>query len=120
MQRDMEYIRELLFQLEREEYTRTIQYRTEEGAKYKYHLDLLSDAGFVEVKMQRPTNTYIPLIQCPRITWDGHEYLDSIRKDNIWENVKERLSIRDLNLSSASFGIIKELATLELKKYLGI
>lgn len=68
MQRDMEYIRELLFQLERDEYQHIIYYRTEEGAKYKHHLDLLRDAGFVEFNMQRPTNTFIPLIQCPRIT----------------------------------------------------
>lgn len=55
----------------------------EEADILEYHLDLLSEAGLAE---------FIELSggywQVERLTWKGHEFIDSIRDPEIWRQTK--------------------------------
>jgi len=55
----------------------------EEADTLEYHLDLLREAGFAE---------FIELAggywQVERLTWKGHEFIDSIRDPEIWRQAK--------------------------------
>jgi len=98
MKRDMDFIRDLLLEIEdgRSSFS-TLSKATaivlgidpndaiseEESKKLEYHLDLLREAGFAE---------FIALSggiwQVDRVTWKGHEFLDNIRDPEVWRQTK--------------------------------
>jgi len=51
-----------------------------------------------------------------KLTWEGHEFLDDIRDQGIWNKTKERLK----DIPSASIPVIVEIAKAEIKKRLGL
>lgn len=60
------------------------------------HLRLLGEAGFVSaLGMIEQPPTYL---QC-RLTWEGHQFLMSVRRDTVWKRVKHRLAERGVELS---------------------
>ena len=73
-----------------------------------YALRLLSDAGFIDAssngKMLR------------RLTWEGHEFLDNIKTDSIWETVKKQAS----GLTGVDMKVLASLAEAEVKQRLGL
>jgi hypothetical protein len=77
-----------------------------------YHLDLLIEAGFLKGKPG--ASFHAPLIN--RLTWDGHEFLNDIRDQDIWSKTKKRLE----GLQSVALGIVAEVAKAEIKKRLGL
>jgi Hypothetical protein (DUF2513) len=48
------------------------------------------------------------------ITWNGHEFLDSVRSNEVWEATKEKVK----GFSSVSISILSEVAKDYLKKKL--
>jgi Hypothetical protein (DUF2513) len=74
-----------------------------------YHVDLLLGAGFIE---GNPDSTPNPTIS--KLTWKGHEFVDTIRDSGIWNSVKERLK----GLSSVALSVVADLAIAEAKKKL--
>jgi len=80
-----------------------------------YHLHLLDDAGFMDSFTCNTIGN--PDYRVQRLTFSGHEYLNNIRDNSVWQKTKETLS----NVSSsASIDIIGSLATSIIKKSLGI
>ena len=49
-----------------------------------------------------------------KLTWKGHEFVDTIRDSGIWNNVKERLK----GLPSVALSVVAEIAIAEAKKRL--
>lgn len=56
----------------------------EEADKLDYHLGLLKDAKFVEFHRGGGGAW-----QVKRITWAGHEFLDTVRDGEVWRRTKE-------------------------------
>lgn len=75
-----------------------------------YHIDQLFEARLIA------GNPKSDLPQVSRLTWQGHEFVDNIRDDGVWRNVKERLK----GLSSVAFAVIGHVAEAEVKKRLGL
>jgi|SRR5438552_10707950 len=69
---------------------------------------LLFEAGLVDGEPR----SELPMIS--RLTWKGHEVVDSIRDAGIWANVKERIK----GLPGVTIAVVTELALAELKKKL--
>ena len=66
---------------------------------------LLIEAGLV---LGQVINTLGPEVQdfiVERLTWDGHEFLDSIRSDTVWQKTKKMFTEQGLSMS---FDLIKE------------
>lgn len=79
------------------------------------HIELLQEAGFIEAdRIQR--NDAIKGWDIKRLTFEGYEYLDTIRSAKVWRNVKDRLKA----VGGATFEIVKAVAVEELKKELNI
>lgn len=116
MKRDMELIRKLFFALEENPHQLTIDGYDIEVVKY--HALLLIEAGFLDGKVSDtlvntsvvPTHIFVN-----RLTWDGHEFLDNIRKDEVWNTIKSEF--KDASVSTI-FNIGKELAESYAKKKL--
>jgi Hypothetical protein (DUF2513) len=122
VRRDMELIRQLLINIEAErrfDGTRWWQIKSPEdlgvGAysdeEVGYHLNLLIDAGLVKGKGGIET---IPNIN--KLTWQGHEFVDNIKNNDVWSKVKTRLA----GLQSVALSVVVALAESEVKQKLGL
>lgn len=87
MKRDMDLIREILFAFEED---RDINSAENTEAKICEHVLLLKDLGFIITETVYP-KTGGALQTKDRLTWNGHEFISSIRKDEIWAKIKEGL-----------------------------
>ena len=56
-----------------------------------YHVAQLHEAGYLETSNNSTTRE--TRITINGLTWKGHEFLDAIRPDARWQQIKERLQI---------------------------
>lgn len=77
-----------------------------------YHLALLIEAGYVDGAASSAT----PLPVIRRLTWKGHEFLGTIRSEDVWTKTKTRLS----GLGRIALPIVAAIAEAELKQKLGL
>lgn len=70
-----------------------------------YTVKKLMEANYINAQFHGYDNEIN--YQISSITWDGHQFLDNIRDNNIWKNTKEILS----NFSSTSINIMQKVAT---------
>lgn len=86
-----------------------------------YQLDLLAEAGFLKVRgltiAWTPDTRKYDDERINRLTLEGHNYLDAIRNDTVWQNTLAEL--RNIGIS-VSFEIVKEIASNYLKRMLGL
>lgn len=82
----MDLIRKILLRLEKHNYLDEIEsYSAKEIA---YHVSLLEDAGLVTQDIYNNMFLNDSMLDGIRITWAGHEFLDSSRDASIWEKAK--------------------------------
>ncbi len=93
MQRDMELIRKILFTIE-EKYVDTWLSGNEiniDGYDMKtvaYHCAILHDAGLVYDYNGQNGDGELLFFGVGRLTWAGHEFLDKIKNDTVWNKTK--------------------------------
>ncbi len=109
MKRNWDTIRELLAKVEDctlpTDIVQLEHFSEERAAEISYHMALLIEAGLV---LGQVINTLGPEVQdfiVERLTWDGHEFLDSIRSDTVWQKTKKMFTEQGLSMS---FDLIKE------------
>lgn len=111
MKRDMDLIRDLLFLLEDRSEDCVLEVDSFSGyskAEVQYHLNLMYEAGFISAEPARSsTSDRIILVLPFGLTWQGHEFLDAIRDDSIYEKVKSKIKAIG---GKAGFEVIKTLA----------
>ena len=141
MKRDLELIRNILLTLEADDFSQIKRYSVDsfipddlsteiesddprvnspymqEFNRISYHIELLLDEGFIEAEsipiMRTTHNDYI----ITRITSRGHNYLDSVRNDTVWNQTKAKLG--DL-ASSVTLSTITDVAQTLVRQMLGI
>lgn len=81
-----------------------------------YCTEKLLEAGYIE--LHRIKAWGMPFDGIFReITWEGHQFLDSIKSDTVWEKTKSRVSS---TVGSASLQVLSALATSITAKLLGL
>ena len=91
MKRDMDLIRALMLEIEERD-TGDIQLLEIEIEGHSQlevfsHLRLLIEAGLI-AGLDLSSHSGIN-VQATRLTWTGHDFLDSIRDDEIWQQTKD-------------------------------
>ncbi len=120
MQLNYDCIRDLLLYLEDNlTYDNYISIETLKLEKYSsdeliYTAERLTEAGYINSIIS--TSDDYPVIIVKSISFDGHQYLDTIRDNAIWKETKSKLS----KTSSFSLSIIQQLALSIVKSKLGI
>lgn len=122
MIRDMEYIRDVLIKLSRGEYIENIETNdspsetkiVDEGQRYLYHLKILQDAGFITMKTASSFDGTF-LLQPPRITWAGNDFLDAIENETVWGKTKEVAKAQGFEVAKMSIEVLKSLAIQQAK-----
>ncbi len=112
MKRNWETIREILTLLEETPNTdsmlRLSDFPSDQAFEYSYHSELLIEAGLVEGQMFKtisggPTDFFIQ-----RLTWDGHEFINSIRSETVWGKTKGKFAEKGIDMT---FDLVKSVAT---------
>jgi Hypothetical protein (DUF2513) len=92
MKRDMELIREILQSAEELEFVEDMPhelYRSKTPHE-AYQIALMKDAGLVDADIEH-TNLIPSSATICRLTWTGHDFLDSSRDNKIWKLAKEHI-----------------------------
>jgi hypothetical protein len=93
MKRNWDTIREILTRLEEvtpEEHSlRLLSFPSEHAVEMSYHMELLMEAGLVNGQMSKTIGPGPHDFLAIRLTWQGHEFLDAIRSDTVWQKTKK-------------------------------
>jgi hypothetical protein len=111
MKRDMDLIRRILLDTEASDLTDgfdhlVLDYGDDLAKQVQYQILQLKEAKLIETEEEAGIQTldYWPT----RLTWAGHEFLDAIRKDTLWQKVK---AVAVEKTGGLGFEIVKALAT---------
>lgn len=109
MKRNWDIIRELLAKVEEctlpTEMVRLGDFPEERAAEISYHMALLIDAGLVKGQMVRTIGPEVKDFIADKLTWSGHEFLDSIRSDTVWQKTKKLFAEQGISMT---FDLVKE------------
>ncbi|MBF9195409.1 DUF2513 domain-containing protein [Microvirga terrestris] len=118
MKRDMDLVRNLLLEIEASE--KPALYISDlisadrlngiDQPTIELHLKLLIEAGLIDANQKQGSST-VGGWYVRRLTWDGHEFLDTMRDPEIWRKTKEGASAA----GSWSIAALKEIGTALLK-----
>jgi len=117
MKRDMGLMRSLLLKLEALDEDGQRIYNFGSGdiqidgytwAQVNYHYELAEEAGLVDMGGRGAMNG----IQFRRLTWGGHDFVDAVRDEDIWNKTKAGA----LAAGGFSFDLVKDLAKGFIRK----
>lgn len=114
MKRNMDLIRTLLLAAEADVESISGESSVKEQA---YHVALLKDAALVEAQIQLDPMGEPAGYIIFRLTWAGHEFLDSTREDTVWKKAKDHVLKPG---ATWTFDILKEWLKTEVKVKLGM
>ena len=114
----MDLAREILLRMEQDDgmsewVELAIEGRTPE--EVSYHVMLLDQAGLIE---GRDDSTFDgDAWKAQRLTWQGHEFLDSARNESAWKEAKRKIAERG---GSLTFDVLKAVLAAIVKGQLGL
>jgi hypothetical protein len=112
MERDWDKIREILIKLEEmpaeKGNLRLSDFPSDKAFEYSYNTELLMEAGLINGDMSKTLGRQATDFLANRLTWEGHEFLDAIRSDNVWEKTKTSFIKGGLSMT---FDLVKTVAT---------
>lgn len=79
------------------------------------HVEMLKDAGFIEAEIINMFSGNSCLIR--KILWEGYEFLDSAKNDNIWKKFKAEAEKKG---SSMSMAVVNGVLTAIAKKHFNL
>jgi Hypothetical protein (DUF2513) len=121
MKRDMDLVREILLKIEdlpsyEEPVDIEIERYSEENIQF--HLKQLQEANLIEVPDIGLSTSWAKVNIMPtRLTWQGSEFLDSIRNENVWKKTKEFIA---KNGGGFVLSVVKDLAVSYLRQEMGL
>lgn len=102
LKRDMELIRSLLLAIE--ESPNDYTFDNYDGGVVRYHEALLVEKGLVEGSISKEKiGIEPPSVRIYKLTWDGHEFIDNLRDENVWNSIKS-------DFKEASFSTIAKVS----------
>jgi hypothetical protein len=116
MKRNWDLIRMILLRiqdLESSEELTLDDFKKEEQEEIYYQIKLLNDAGFIEMRDRNTLTSRDFLITATALTWQGNEFIDSIKSDSLW--MKTKLYLKE-NSIALGFESIKMTALILIKQ----
>ena len=111
MKRDMEIIRKVMIAIE-EQYKDVALYELKvtdlDMKTIAYHCKILHDGGFISDYVAQFASDELYSFGVGSLTWRGHEFLDKIRDETIWEKTKSTIENKGLPMV---IDVVKDVAT---------
>jgi hypothetical protein len=120
MKRDMDLAREILLKIEDKSSPNESLNLEDELAEHSveeimYHVKLLAQADLVEATDESSHDGIYWIAE--GLTWKGHEFLDAVRNDTVWNDTKEIVKQKG---GSIAFDVLKSLALQVAAKHFGL
>lgn len=119
MERNWDTIREILIKFEEldpEKCPLQLEdFPADRTYEYSYHVELLLEAGLIHGEMSKTLGHHAQSFWADRLTWQGHEFLDAIRNDTVWNKTKSSFVKGGLSMT---LDLIKRVATDVASAYL--
>jgi hypothetical protein len=118
MKRDMELIRRILIEIQsrKDVKPREVTIEGVDDTIVFRHVELLAHAGYIEFIKSEPLNAPHGIIMIKELSWEGHDFVNALENDGVWNKIKQKLSaaeLADLPLSvlkSVGVGLLKQSA----------
>ena len=93
MKRDLDLVRQILLQIEALPAGPPAQYRTSEieDPVLLAHFELVLASGLVIGKIARSQGARGDVISISGLTWEGHEWVEMVRSEAVWNETKATL-----------------------------
>lgn len=124
MERDLSLIRELLLRIKKmPDRGKGLDLNNEGYSKTTviYNLGLAINVGLVDGTvgwLQGGSDRYIATVMS--LTWEGHDFLDSVRQEDVWKKTQERAENAGHKIAHISLDLVKEVAISVIKSQLGL
>jgi hypothetical protein len=116
MKRDMDLIRLLLLRSEGDA-TAESECNSYAVPVVSYHVQLMIDAGLIEgTALRDPDGTFSRSV-VSRLTWAGHDFIESTRDNTVWKKAKEHVLKPG---ASWTFDLLKDWVKQEIKGKIGL
>ncbi len=106
MKRDYELIRKILLEVE----ANNGQCLVYSNLHETYQCAIMKDAGLLDGLIHENADAFVS-----RLTWDGHDFLDSIREETVWKKIKKEIGDK---AGQVPFEILKDLAISASRAFL--
>lgn len=109
MRRDMDLVRDMLNAVAESDIPLDVSCLATDTRPFElvaYHAQLIQQAGLAEANIVR-TEGGIVLATVGPLTWAGNDFLDAVKSDRIWSQVKRRIAS---TVGAVSFDVVKALA----------
>ena len=92
MKQDMDLVRAILLQVEASPTpkVRDVVVEGYDTATVAHHIEILGDAGYLVPRVVYSSGDPI-LAGVERLTWDGHQFINTVRDDTVWNRTSERI-----------------------------
>ena len=120
MKRDMDLIRLLLLQIESSEtrYADDLDTPGYSRQETGYHLELLISAGLINCDRVSWTFGGDFGAAVNGLTWEGHDFVEAIRSESVWNRTKEFVKDKGLDVGSLPIELLKSVAVDRIKEML--
>jgi len=118
VKRDMELVRRVLLAMEEHPepvgwLTITVEGYSDE--EVSYHVKMLHEAGFLTAEN---LTTFGGFCWMPKsLTWEGHEFLDTVKNDTVWRKTKDFVKEKG---GAISIDMLKVVATKIAASHFGV
>ena len=128
MERNMDLVRIILLQIEKEYRSTTLYDLKIEGYDMEtvaYHCKLLYEAKLISAYKGMYADNKLQDYAVGSLTWDGHDYLDKIRDNSRWRKIKKLLKEKALPptievIKMLADGIISAATTAAISSITGV
>ncbi|WP_404403835.1 DUF2513 domain-containing protein [Jeotgalibacillus malaysiensis] len=121
MERNVELLKKILLYIELDQQPDKLKYNITidnyDSKVISYHIKLLVEAGFLEGK---DLGFDIYLWGAKSLTNSGHDFLDAIRNDTIWNKTQDEIKRQGMNLKNIPLDMVKALMIQVGKQMFGL
>ncbi|KTC68807.1 hypothetical protein Lbir_2340 [Legionella birminghamensis] len=99
MKRDWDMIRDILLQIESLAPNALLtldSFPLEKHSEVSSHLEILQEGGLLQGKIHKTPGGSPHDFHLLRLTWVGYDFLESIRSDTAWDEIKQLLSSKQI------------------------
>ena len=110
MKRDMDLVRKILFAMEELPpfATQPIEIEGYDKQQVAYHCEMLCQKGYIKHYHGETCDNFDGVIAfwVQDLTWEGQDFLETIRQDTIWNNTKKAIKDKGLPMLTSTIGTI--------------
>ncbi len=109
MTRDMEVIRKIILEIQsrKDAEYHSVEIPNYDGVTVARHLELMMHAGLIEGQKSFGLGMPSPLVIVKDLTWEGHDLASALTNDNVWAQIKKKLSPAEL--ATIPLSVIKDI-----------